>query len=70
MKKSLDKHYLSLQFQNKIFSKDGTEFQSFFESIMEKAFLDFQKIRPYGNQGDGGNDGYRESLGIYYQVLG
>ncbi|MBL8090027.1 MAG: hypothetical protein KF758_04055 [Anaerolineales bacterium] len=68
MKKSLDKHYLSLQFQNKIFSKDGTEFQSFFEDIMEKAFSDFQKIRPYGNQGDGGNDGYRESLGIYYQV--
>ena len=35
---------------------------------MEKAFLDFQKIRPYGNIGDGGNDGYRKALGIYYQV--
>ena len=35
---------------------------------MEKAFLDFQKIRPYGNEGDGGNDGYRKALGIYYQV--
>jgi len=66
--KPIDKHFLSLQFQNKILSKDGTEFQSFFEDIMEKAFLDFQKIRPYGNQGDGGNDGYREALGIYYQV--
>lgn len=35
---------------------------------MEKAFLDFQKIKPYGNMGDGGNDGYRKELGIYYQV--
>ncbi len=66
--KPIDKHYLSLQFQNKILSMDGTEFQSFFEDIMEKAFFDFQKIRPYGNQGDGGNDGYREALGIYYQI--
>jgi hypothetical protein len=66
--KTLDKHYLSLQFQIRIFSKDGTEFQSFFEDILEKAFSDFQKIRPYGNKGDGGNDGYRETLGVYYQV--
>jgi hypothetical protein len=66
--KPLDKHYLSLQFKIKIYSKNGTEFQSFFESIMEKAFLDFQKIRPYGNKGDAGNDGYRKESGIYYQV--
>ncbi|MBI5354508.1 MAG: hypothetical protein HZB50_17850 [Chloroflexi bacterium] len=66
--KPLDKHYLSLQFKNNIHSKNGNEFQSFFEDIMEKAFLDFQKIRPRGNEGDGGNDGYRKELGIYYQV--
>ncbi|MBT6049309.1 MAG: hypothetical protein HOG49_21140, partial [Candidatus Scalindua sp.] len=35
---------------------------------MQKAFSDFKKIRPYGNEGDGGNDGYRPSEGIYYQV--
>ena len=66
--KPLDKHFLSLQFKNNIHSKNGNEFQSFFEDIMEKAYLDFQKIRPYGNKGDGGNDGYRKDLGIYYQV--
>ena len=65
---TLDKHYLSLQFFNKIFKKSGNEFQSFFENIMEKSFLDFQKIRPYGKKGDGGNDGYRKNQGIYYQV--
>lgn len=64
----LDKNYLSLQFWNKIHEKTGTEFQSFFENIMEKAYPHFQKIRPYGNEGDGGNDGYRPDEGIYYQV--
>lgn len=66
--KPLDKNYLSLQFKIKIYSLNGTEFQSFFENIMEKAFLDFQKTRPYGNEGDAGNDGYRKDSGIYYQV--
>jgi len=65
---ALDKNYLRLQFRDKIHSKNGTEFQSFFESIMEKAFSDFQKIKPYGNKGDSGNDGYRKDSGIYYQV--
>ncbi len=65
---TLDKHYLSLQFKLEIHKKNGLEFQSFFEEIMEKAFSDFQIIRPYGNEGDGGNDGYRKESGIYYQV--
>lgn len=66
--KPLDKNYLFLQFRNKIYSKNGMEFQSFFENIMGKAFSDFKKIRPYGNMGDGGNDGYRKKSGVYYQV--
>lgn len=64
----LDKNYLSLQFKNKIYLKNGTEFQTFFENIMEKAYSDFQKIKPYGSEGDRGNDGYRKNSGIYYQV--
>jgi hypothetical protein len=64
----LDKNYLSLQFWHKIHIKDGAEFQHFFEDIMQKAFPDFQKIRPYGKEGDGGNDGYIKKLGAYYQV--
>jgi hypothetical protein len=64
----IDVNYLLLQFKIKIYSKNATEFQSFFEDIMEKAYLDFQKIRPYGNEGDAGNDGYRKDSGIYYQI--
>lgn len=66
--KPLDNNYLSLQFKNKILTKDGTEFQTFFEDIMQKAFPDFEKIQPYGKEGDGGNDGYIKKLGAYYQV--
>lgn len=63
---TLDKHYLSLQFKIRIYSKNGTEFQSFFENIMKKAFSDFRKV-PSGG-GDGGNDGWIKKLGSYYQV--
>jgi tetratricopeptide (TPR) repeat protein len=65
---SLDKKYVSLQFWLQVHQKTGTEFQTFFERIMERAYPDFQKIRPYGKEGDKGNDGYRPDAGIYYQV--
>jgi hypothetical protein len=63
-----DKNYLTLQFRNRIYSLEGNSFQTFFENIMEKTFPDFQKIRPNGRDGDGGNDGYRKLAGVYYQV--
>jgi len=64
----MDSNYLSSQFAKRVFTKNGAEFQAFFADIMEKAFLDFQRIRPYGREGDGGNDGYRRDSGTYYQV--
>ena len=64
----LDQNNLLLQFKVNIYSKNGTEFQSFFENIMEKVYADFQKIKPHGKYGDSGNDGYRKNFGIYYQI--
>lgn len=64
----IDHNYLRIQFWLKIHEKSGSEFQSFFESIAEKTIAGFQKIRPYGNQGDGGNDGYVQNEGAYYQA--
>ena len=64
--KPLDKYYLLLQFSVRIYKKNGTEFQSFFEDIMQKAFPNFKKV-PSGG-GDGGNDGWIKELGRYYQV--
>ena len=64
----LDKNYLRFQFRDRIYRSNGSEFQSFFEEVMRKAFSDFKKIKPSGKEGDGGNDGYVPSKGIYYQV--
>jgi len=64
----IDRNYLRVQFWNRVYQKYATEFHSFFEDIMQEAFSDFQKIRPYGKKGDAGNDGYRAIKGIYYQV--
>ena len=64
----IDKRYLRLQFGDKVYRKNATEFHNFFQDIMQKAFPDFQKIDPYGKEGDAGNDGYRPTEGIYYQV--
>lgn len=66
--KDIDRKYLLLQFWDKVHQKSAAEFQSFFEEIMQKAYPSFQKIRPYGKEGDRGNDGYRPDKGIYYQV--
>ncbi len=63
-----DKKYLTLQFQNLLYTKSGTEFQSFFEAVMEKRYPDFEKVRPYGPLGDGGNDGFFQKSGVFYQV--
>ena len=68
MSNQIDKKYLSLQFWKKVHEKNGSDFQGLFSDVMQKVYSDFQKVRPYGNRGDGGNDGYIPSKGVYYQV--
>jgi hypothetical protein len=65
---NIGKHYRQLQFYKRLYEYNATEFQCFFENVMEILEPEFQKIWPYGNKGDGGNDGYLPSKGIYYQV--
>ena len=66
MNSQTDKLFLVLQFKNKICSKMGIEFQSFFEEIMQESCPNFEKVPSAG--GDGGNDGWIRKLGRYYQV--
>lgn len=66
--KPQEREYLRTQFQKKVLTSEGTMFQRFFEEIMVRAFFpDFIIIEPWGKKGDGGNDGYIRSKGIYYQ---
>jgi hypothetical protein len=63
------KGWYELKFHLQFRSKFGTEFQDFFTSIMERGYpSDFQKVKPYGNQGDRKCDGYQQSLKRVYQV--
>lgn len=66
--KIIDKRYITLQIKNILYKLNGSEFQSFFEDVMEKVSSNFQKIKPQGRFGDGGNDGFEKSSGTYYQV--
>ena len=57
------------KFINAFRSKSGIEFQEFFVSIMERGYpADFQKVKPYGKDGDKKCDGYHQSLKRVYQV--
>ncbi|HIE00891.1 MAG TPA: hypothetical protein EYP59_11490 [Thiotrichaceae bacterium] len=57
-------------FQLKIYKVSGEEFQRLFEDIMEYRYPDFQSVAPWGNWGDGGNDGWIPSEKRYFQVYG
>jgi hypothetical protein len=47
----------------------GTAFQDRFADLMELAFpRDFQRIRPYGKQGDQKCDGYLASTRTVFQI--
>ncbi|WP_124682031.1 ABC-three component system protein [Candidatus Viridilinea mediisalina] len=65
----IQRYFYELKFLSEYLKKRSTEFQSFFEEIMEKAYPgDFQRVRPWGNIGDRKNDGYLKSRRCLYQV--
>lgn len=66
MSKVVDTHYQLLQFKSKLLLASGTEFQSFFETLIKKHNSLFKKI-PSGG-GDGGNDGWIKETGTYFQI--
>jgi hypothetical protein len=55
-------------FKLRVHEAQATEYQRLFEKVMGYRFQEFVPIKPYGNVGDGGNDGYIPSTGTYYQV--
>lgn len=69
MRNSNDFWYRTL-FKLKLYEAAGDSFQRLFNQLMEHSALGFQSIAPRGNWGDGGNDGWIESEGHYFQVYG
>jgi len=63
------REWYELKFSLEFRSRVGTEFQNFFTSIMEVGYpADFQKVKPYGKDGDRKCDGYHRSQKRVYQV--
>nr|VFK60044.1 MAG: hypothetical protein BECKTUN1418F_GA0071002_11972 [Candidatus Kentron sp. TUN]VFK69350.1 MAG: hypothetical protein BECKTUN1418E_GA0071001_11942 [Candidatus Kentron sp. TUN] len=57
-------------FKVKLYEAYGASFEKLAHDILELAIEDFQPIAPWGNWGDGGNDGWVPSKGWYYQIHG
>jgi len=52
----------------RVLRANGTAFQELFVEVMVLRYPDFRPVKPHGNVGDRKNDGYRSSVGVYYQV--
>lgn len=63
------KHIARTLFQLLVHKADGLAFERLFGEVMSYSRPGFLKIKPYGNQGDRGNDGYEKVLGRYFQVF-
>lgn len=61
--------YYDMAFKAHFLEKKGNAFQDLFCDIMDKCHPgDFQRMRPWGNQGDRKNDGYLRSRRTLFQV--
>ena len=59
-----------IMFENKLLRSYGNEFQEIFYMIMKGHYKNFRDVKPHGNTGDLGCDGYLFGEGIFYQVYG
>ena len=57
-------------FKLKLYEVSGTGFQGLFNSLMQYSTPGFQSVAPWGNWGDGGNDGWCPKENRYFQVYG
>jgi len=53
-------------FKLKIYEVSGESFQKLFSDIAGYRYPGFQAVAPYGNQGDGGNDGWVPDENRYF----
>jgi hypothetical protein len=65
-----EKYMYLLLFKLKVYQSFGDSFQQLISSVLFHAMPGFQSIQPYGNWGDGGNDGWIQTDDHYFQVYG
>ncbi len=68
---STQEHWWKLSLRLKLRESSGDAFQDFFSDVMQKVHGDdFVRVRPFGQKGDKGCDGYLQSTGQVYQCYG
>lgn len=65
-----DEFWYRTLFKLKLHEAHGNSFQQLINNLFQYGVDGFQAIQPWGNWGDGGNDGWVESSGSYYQIYG
>lgn len=63
-----DNFFYRIFFKLKLYESSGESFQKLFSEIMSHRNNNFQSVAPYGNWGDGGNDGFIPSENHYFQI--
>ena len=66
--KAIQKYFARLLLKVKIYECDGNQYEELFSKIQYYRDSDFRQIKPQGSLGDGKNDGYIKSQGVYFQV--
>lgn len=65
-----DKFWYRTLFRVKIYEASGDSFQRLVNELCQHSISGFQAIAPWGNWGDGGNDGWVQEEQHYLQVYG
>ncbi|TWT66656.1 ABC-three component system protein [Allorhodopirellula solitaria] len=60
--------YSRAMFRSKIYQSDGQRYQDLFVEVMTLRDVRFRPVKPQGQKGDQGNDGYIPEDGKYFQV--
>lgn len=56
------------KFKIAVLQANATQFEGLFSKVKSYVHTDFAQVKPHGNIGDRGNDGWLPSSGTYYQV--
>lgn len=70
MSQTTNEFWLKLLFKVRLYEAYGDAFQNLFSRLMELSNPKFQTVAPWGDWGDGGNDGWIQDDGHYFQVYG
>ncbi|WP_141920739.1 hypothetical protein [Zymomonas mobilis] len=54
------------KFKLAVLSANGSKFEELFTKIQSYLHADFEQVKPHGNIGDHGNDGWLKNSGTYF----